>query len=138
MSATTLRPPTTDMTATTLPVPISRRKLLVFWLILVVFVLGVLQLGAYIYLRVARGYDGQHLMQYEFDPYKNILPTRNYVDTRGIRHNSVGFRRSSEVSRAKPAGTIRIFLMGGSTAYGLGGQWANIQRDYAVIRNDQT
>jgi len=137
-SATTLPATNMNMSAATPPVPTSRRKLLLFWLILVVFVLGVLQLGAYIYLRVARGYDGQHLMQYEFDPYKNILPTRNYVDTRGIRHNSVGFRRSSEVSRAKPAGTIRIFLMGGSTAYGLGGQWTHIQRDYAVIRNDQT
>jgi len=129
---------TTLASEPTLAVPISRRKLWLFRLILIAIVLGVLQLSAYVYLRVARGYDGQHLMQYEFDPYKNILPTRNYVDTRGIRHNSVGFRRSAEVSRAKPPGTIRIFLMGGSTAYGLGSLWTHIQRDYAVIRNDQT
>jgi lysophospholipase L1-like esterase len=126
------------MSATTLTAPISRRKLWFFWLILIAIVVGVLQLGAYVYLRVARGYDGQHLMQYEFDPYKNILPTRNYVDTRGVRHNSVGFRRSTEVSRVKPPGTIRIFLMGGSTAYGLGSMWTHIQRDFAVIRNEDT
>jgi lysophospholipase L1-like esterase len=126
------------MSATTPPVPISRRKQLIFWLILIAMMLGVLQLCAYVYLRVARGYDGKHLMQYEFDPYKNILPTRNYVDTRGIRHNSVGFRRSTEVPRAKPPGTIRIFLMGGSTAYGLGSLWTHIQGDFAVIRNEDT
>jgi lysophospholipase L1-like esterase len=118
--------------------PAARWKLWSFRLILVTIVLGVLQLGAYAYLRAFRGYDGHHLMQYEYDPYKNVLPTRNFVDTRGIRHNSVGFRRSTEVAREKPTGTFRVFLMGGSTAYGLGGLWTHIQRDYAVIRNEDT
>ena len=124
--------------AAPLGAPLSRRKKVLFTGIIVVLVLGVLQLGAYAYLRVFRGYDGSHLMQYEFDPYKNVLPTRDYVDTRGVRHNSVGFRRSSEVSRVKPPGTFRIFLMGGSTAYGLGGLWPHIQNDYAVIKNEET
>jgi hypothetical protein len=116
----------------------SRKKLWLFRLILLSLVLGVLQLFAYAYLRLSRGYDGRHLMQYEYDPYKNVLPTRNYVDTRGIRHNSVGFRRNTEVSRSKPKGVFRIFLMGGSTAYGLGGLWPHIQREYAVIPNEKT
>jgi len=117
---------------------LSRGKLWLFRVILLLLVLGVLQLGAYAYLRVFRGYDGRHLMQYSFDPYKNILPTPNYVDTRGITHNSVGFRRSSEVSRTKPAGTIRIFLMGASAAYGLGGLWTHIEPNYEVIKNEET
>ena len=118
--------------------PLPRWKKWLFVAILLTVVLLILQLAAYAYLRAFSGYDGQHLMQYEFDPYKNILPTRNYVDTRGIRHNSVGFRRSSEVAVAKPAGTIRIFLMGGSAAYGLGGLWPWIQKDFAVIKNEET
>ena len=39
---------------------------------------------------------------------------------------------------AKPAGTYRIFLMGGSTAYGLGGLWPHIQRTFAVLKNSET
>ncbi len=100
--------------------------------------LGVLELAATWYLKAFRGYDGEHLLQYEFDPYKNIIPTRNFVDTRGIRHNSQGFRRSTEVPLAKSEETYRIFLMGGSTAYGLGGLWPHLQRDYEVIDNSET
>lgn len=90
------------------------------------------------YLRRFHGYDGEHLYQYVFDAYKNILPTPNYVDTRGVRHNSQGFRRSEDVSRSKPEGTIRIFLMGGSTAYGLGGLWPHIDPNYPVLDNRNT
>ena len=130
---------TSERVSSAPPAPkLARWKVWLFGFITASLVVVVLQLAAYTYLRVFRGYDGRHLMQYEFDPYKNILPTRNFVDTRGIRHNSVGFRRSSEVSIAKPPGTFRIFLMGGSTAYGLGGVWPHIQRDFAVIRNDST
>lgn len=129
-----MTPPETT-TATSLP---TRRRLWIFRVLLLALVLCVLQGAAYVYLRLARGYDGTHLMQYEYDPYKNVLPTRNYVDTRGVRHNSVGFRRSSEVTRAKPSGTIRIFLMGGSTAYGLGGLWPHLEAGYPVLRNEET
>ena len=120
------------------PIVLSRRKRILFSAILTVVVLFVLELIAGLYLRVSRGYDGTHLYEFEFDPYKNILPARNFVDTRGVQHNSVGFRRSSEVSRTKPANTYRIFLMGGSTAYGTGGLWPHLQRDFAVLKNSET
>jgi hypothetical protein len=77
-------------------------------------------------------------MRYEFDPYKNVLPTPNYVDTRGVHHNAQGFRRLTEVALDKPLGTYRIFLMGASTAYGLGGTWPTIQRKFAVLRDSET
>src|SRR5210317_541638 len=80
---------------------------------------AILVVGSSIYLRAYRGYDGQHLMNYDFDPYKNIRLTPNFVDTRGIEHNAQGFRRSEDTPRVKPKGTYRIFLMGGSTGYGL-------------------
>ena len=120
------------------PEGLPRWRLLLFWTILVILLLGTGEVAANLYLRLASGYDGQHLYQYVFDPYKNILPTPDYVDTRGVRHNSVGFRRSSEVSVAKPPNTLRIFLMGGSTAYGLGGLWKHIEDRYPVLKNSET
>ena len=117
---------------------LSRRVILVAATAILVVVFALLEFGMRQYLRIARGYDGEHLYQFEFDPYKNILPAPNFVDTRGIRHNSVGFRRSSEVSVAKPAGTYRIFLMGASTAYGLGGLWPHIDNSYPVLDNSET
>ena len=135
-SAEPLRPPTS--TPRRPPIVLSRRKRILFSAILTVVVLVGLELLASLYLRVSRGYDGSHLYEFEFDPYKNILPARNYVDTRGVAHNSVGFRRSGEVSKTKPADTYRIFLMGGSTAYGTGGLWPHLQRDFAVLKNSET
>lgn len=104
----------------------------------VILTLALLEVGACAYLKAFRGYDGEHLMNYEFDPYKNIRPTPGYVDTRGVYHNAQGFRRREDVLREKPTGTIRVFLMGGSTAYGLRSlSQAGMDR-YPVIRNDET
>jgi hypothetical protein len=55
-----------------------------------------------------------------------------------IRHNSQGFRRSTETPRRKPPGTVRIFLLGGSTAYGSATGFANIDRAHVRLYNDQT
>lgn len=123
---------------TTTPSRLTRTKLALFGLVFLVLLFAALEFGTRLYLRAAKGYDGEHLYQFAFDPYKNILPTPNYVDTRGIKHNSVGFRRSSEVSLEKPAGTYRIFLMGASTGYGLGGLWDHIDDKYPVLKNSET
>jgi lysophospholipase L1-like esterase len=140
LSTSSLRPPP-PRTATRKdgpPVELSRSKKLLFTCAMLVLCFGGLELTARLYLAAFQGFDGKHLLQYEFDPYKNILPTRNYVDTRGVIHNSDGFRRSTEVPLAKPAGTYRIFLMGASAAYGTGGLWPHIQREYAVLKNEET
>ena len=117
---------------------ISTRKKVVFSLFLLAVFAGMAELGARLYLRQFKGYTGGKLLQYEFDPYKNIRLTPSYVDSRGVTHNAQGFRRSSDVARAKPPGTYRIFLMGGSTAYGLGGVWPHIQKKYEVLKNSET
>jgi len=116
----------------------SRRTVLLAALAAVLLLGAMLELGTRLYLRATNGYDGEHLYQFAFDPYKNILPTPNYVDTRGVQHNSVGFRRSGEVSLVKPPGTYRIFLMGASTGYGLGGLWPHIDDTYPVLKNTET
>lgn len=102
------------------------------------FTFVLLESGSFAYLRLFRGYDGEHLMNYEFDDYKNIRLTPNFRDTRGIQHNGQGFRRSQETPREKPVGTYRIFLMGGSTGYGLSSQSHLGAQKYPVIRNDET
>lgn len=117
---------------------LPRWKRLLFTGVFLLLLACILEGGARLYLRMFRGYDGRHLYQYAFDPYKNILPTPNYVDTRGIRHNAQGFRHDTDVPREKPAETCRIFLMGGSTAYGLGGLWPHLQREFEVLDNSQT
>ena len=50
-------------TTTTLP----RWKRILFSVIMVVFVYGVLDITANVYLRVTRGYDGKHLYEFDFD-----------------------------------------------------------------------
>jgi hypothetical protein len=117
---------------------VSWRVRVVGFTLMALIGVGVLELSSYLYLRTFLGYDGEHLMNYGFDDYKNIQPTPGYRNTRGIFHNSQGFRRSTETSRAKPPGVYRVFIMGGSTAYGLQSMSRYGQQKYGVIRNDQT
>jgi hypothetical protein len=117
---------------------ISRRAVIVGSILALSFGLGLLELLSYVYLRVAEGYDGRHLMMHQFDDYKNIHPTPHYQDTRGVTHNAQGFRRTEDVSATKPPDTYRIFLMGGSTAYGLGSLSPKGHLKYPVLSNTET
>ncbi|MGQ0665970.1 MAG: hypothetical protein ACT4O4_02960 [Nitrospiraceae bacterium] len=114
------------------------RVRIIGYLIFFVFSIGVLEVASYWYLRLIEGYDGIHLISYEFDDYKVIRPTPGYYNEKGIRHNAQGFRRDSDVLKEKDSNTYRIFVMGGSTAYGLGSLSKYGQEKYSVIRNDQT
>lgn len=125
------------MTPPPSPPPLSRTKRIAFTLVAILMAAVVLEIGSRVILRYTQGYAGGPLMQYVFDPYKNVLPTPDYVDLRGVRHNAQGFRRAGPVSREKPAGTYRIFLMGASTAYGSGGLWTHIQREWPVVLADE-
>jgi len=118
----------------------ATRKLtrLVAYGLMVLLGISTLELASYSYLRMVEGYDGEHLMTYEFDEYKNIKPTPNYHNTNGIHHNAQGFREDSDTSREKDANTYRIFIMGGSTAYGLQSMSRFGQDKYSIIRNNET
>ena len=118
----------------------ATRKLtrLVAYGLMVLLGISTLEVASYSYLRVFEGYDGEHLMTYEFDEYKNIKPTPNYHNTNGIHHNAQGFREDSDTSREKDANTYRIFIMGGSTAYGLQSMSRFGQDKYSIIRNNET
>lgn len=119
-------------------VRISRRAVLAGSILALCFAAGLLEFFSYVYLRVAEGYDGHHLMMHQFDDYKNIHPTPHYQDTRGVTHNGQGFRRTEDVSMTKAPNTYRIFLMGGSTAYGLGSLSPKGQLKYPVLNNNET
>lgn len=114
-------------------------KKLLFSSLLLLTMGGALEIGSYAYLRATRGYAGGDFLQYQFDPYQNIRLTPNWQDTRGVlTHNAQGFRRRGDVSREKPTGTFRVFLMGGSTAYGLGGLFPHIQTEFDVLDDSET
>ena len=87
---------------------ISRRVLVLGVLVTALVGATMLEVVSYFYLRMAEGYDGEHLMMHQFDDYKNIHPTPHYQDTRGVMHNAQGFRRDEDVPTQKPAGTYRI------------------------------
>jgi lysophospholipase L1-like esterase len=59
-----------------------------------------------------------------WEPPKSPAPFVGYAPTPGehanARHNSLGWRVARELVRPKPAGVVRVFLTGGSTAYGVG------------------
>ena len=117
---------------------VSRRVKAIGYLLMVIVSCATLEIAAYGYLRLFEGYDGTHLMNYEFDDYKNIRLTPYYQNTKGIYHNGQGFRRNQETPKAKEEGVFRVFIMGGSTAYGLGSLSKYGQEKYSVIRNDET
>lgn len=64
------------------------------------------------------------LGEMEWEPPRTPAPFVGYVPTPGgdgrIRRNSFGWRGAKEPEQPKPAGVVRIFLTGGSTAYGVG------------------
>src|ERR1041385_6695320 len=120
------------------PDQIARWKLVLAGLLLLTLLGSAAEFGTRVYLRMTSGYDGEHLYQFEFDPYKNILPTPNYVDTRGIRHNSKGFRRSQEVAVASPEGPYEFFLRGAPTPYVQGALCPHIEARYPVLQNPET
>jgi hypothetical protein len=61
--------------------------------------------------------------KFQFDSYRiySHVPGFQESDDEGVRLsiNAQGFRRTSDVVTPKPAGTVRIFLLGGSAAHGI-------------------
>jgi len=127
-----------DTTLTLVRTSVSWRVKTIGYLLMILLSCASLEIAAYGYLRLFEGYDGTHLMNYEFDDYKNIRLTPNYQNTKGIYHNGQGFRRIQETPKEKAEGVYRVFIMGGSTAYGLGALSRYGQVKYSVIRNDET
>jgi hypothetical protein len=71
------------------------------------------------------------------DPWTAWRNSPYFRDTNGAKHNAQGFRRESDVSVEMPPNTIRIFLLGGSAAYGDVGGYPEIDRYHSHLENDQ-
>lgn len=105
---------------------LSRKSRRGFWILLFALYLTMglaVEGAAYFYFRLTQPYEtlGEYLTKHprhEYDPHRIVRLNPNH-DHKGVRHNRQGFRRSTDVAKEKPPGTIRIFLMGGSAAYGL-------------------
>ena len=54
-----------------------------------------------------------------------------------VHINAEGFRHNTDVPVAKPPNTVRVFLLGGSAAYGAQGGFADIDNRWNRIYNDQ-
>jgi lysophospholipase L1-like esterase len=82
------------------------------------------EFAAFVVFKVTSPYHdlSEYLLRHsphEIDPYRVIRLNPNHRSN-GVVHNAQGFRRSADVSKRKAPNTIRIFLMGASTAYGTG------------------
>src|SRR5215470_6520611 len=56
----------------------------------------------------------------------------------GVQVNAQGFRRAANLSLVKPANTVRIFLLGGSVAYGGETLYPEIDEHWKPLDNNQT
>lgn len=88
---------------------------------------------AYVSGKHGRGREQADVIPDRWAAFRN---SANY-DRTGVHHNSQGFRRDSDISLDKPAGTVRIFLLGGSAAYGAETVYPEID-DHWRIDNHQT
>jgi hypothetical protein len=86
-------------------------------------------------LRKRRGSDGRttQALRDRFTAWRNN-PAFHRSD---IRMNTQGFRRNRNVSLRKPAATRRLFLLGGSTAYGAQGGFTHIDSRWSRIHNHE-
>jgi lysophospholipase L1-like esterase len=88
----------------------------IYLAVIVCLVFAAAEYSARVYLSRTRGM-GREQAEILIDRWAAFRLSPNYMRT-GVRHNAQGFRRDQDVALEKPANTVRIFLMGASTAYG--------------------
>jgi lysophospholipase L1-like esterase len=98
------------------------RKTIFLVVLNLVVCLVLVELASALYLRVLapdpRPLAVRNVPWHVYDAYRNHALGPGW-SSRGRVHDQQGFRRTSDVQQEKPAGVYRIFLMGGSAAYGL-------------------
>jgi hypothetical protein len=64
---------------------------------------------------------------------------RSSFDTNNVKiHSAQGFRQAGNISLAKPDNVFRIFMLGGSTLYGLGVQAEGPYPKHRTLMDDET
>lgn len=99
----------------------SRRGRIAYFLFLSVFTIALVEIGARWYLSNVLQKSSEN--KFRFNSYRVYEHVPGFREGDGERDwieiNGQGFRRSQEVSIAKPAGTKRVFFLGGSAAHGI-------------------
>ena len=117
---------------------LSRSKRIAFTCALLLLLLGLCEGLSAVYLNFfaanPRSLATRNVPWHVYEPYRNHALGPNY-EFEGRVHNAQGFRRTTDVSKVKPPNTYRIFLMGGSAAYGLS---SGPPFPPVIITNDQT
>jgi len=116
---------------------LSRTQVIV-WITLacVVVVFGGLEIGVRVWQSSTFGANSSRsiALRDRFTAWRNN-PNYGHVD----RHiNGQGFRRDGNISLDKPPGTIRVFLTGGSVAYGWTTNWPHIEKRVDRLFGNQT
>jgi len=97
------------------------RRVLGYALFMLVFTLVILEFAGRWYMSHVLQKSGDR--KFQFDSYRIYahVPGFQEIDEKGPRLtiDAQGFRRTTAVTKQKPRGTIRIFLMGGSAAHGI-------------------
>jgi lysophospholipase L1-like esterase len=78
-----------------------------------------------------------HRTELIMDRWAAFRNNPNYKED-GVRVNAEGFRRDQDVSVAKPRDEIRIFLLGGSVAYGAETLYPEIDEHWRRLDNKET
>lgn len=71
------------------------------------------------------------------DRWAAFVNNPNY-SANGVQVNAQGFRRDANLLLVKPVGTVRIFLLGGSVAYGGETLYPEIDEHWKFLDNNQT
>jgi lysophospholipase L1-like esterase len=102
--------------------------------LLAAFIEGMAALYLNVFATNPRPLAARNIPWHVYEPYRNHALGPGWSSL-GRVHDKQGFRRASDVSREKPPNGYRIFLMGGSAAYGLS---AGAPFPPVIITNDQT
>lgn len=104
-------------------------------LFVIVLIVGGLEWAGRAFLRKRLGSDlrAPQALRDRFTAWRNN-PEFHRSD---IEHNAQGFRRSGGVSVRKAPGSYRVFLLGGSAAYGAQGGFTHIDNRWTRMRNEQ-
>jgi len=107
--------------STTPPKRRSRWGRVAYYLFLLVFTVALVEIGARYYLSNVLQKSSDN--KFRFNSYRVYEHVPGFREGDGERDwiviNGQGFRRSEEVALKKPAGTRRVFFLGGSAAHGI-------------------
>jgi lysophospholipase L1-like esterase len=104
-------------------------------LLVVVFIFGSLEVAVRM-IQARRLGPNSHVQPALRDRFRAWRNNPKYARV-DIRHNAAGFRRDREVELVKPPGTVRIFLLGGSAAYGSEGLYTEVDNRFTRLYNNE-